>query len=236
MDHQPIPTDRSQPWPLALQVERDHITAWQSRRDHHALQQLLSRYLPRMRSLARCYSREMAEDLAMEGVVALIEALKRYQPQGDVPFLAFATPAVRGAMLRAFAAQSGIVSMPERQLRDALSGRLGPDAADALRQSLQAESFDELAADAAGDTAEDTALGQERLSRIRSALANALAGLEKTERQLVIHHILKEDKPLETLAQDLKLPLSRLRLIEGRALHKMRNRLMTKGIMMSDLA
>lgn len=236
MDHQTLSPDHAAPWPLALQLERDRIAAWQDRRDHRALKELLSQYLPRIRALARRYSREMAEDLAMEGVVALIEALKRYQPQGEVPFLAFAMPAVRGAMMRAFAAQSGIVSMPERHLRDALAGRLGPEAAEALRNSLQTESFDELTVDAMGDTAEETALGRERLSRIRSALAAALAGLEKTERQLVIHHILKQDKPLETLAQDLKLPLSRLRMIEGRALHKMRNRLMTKGIMMSDLA
>ena len=236
MDHPPLPTERAAPQPMALRQERDLIAAWQDRRDHRALQQLLGRFLPRIRAFARQYSREMAEDLAMEGVVALIEALRRYQPQGEVPFIAYAAPALRGAMVRAFAAQSGIVSMPERHLRDALAGRLGPEAAEAVRQSLQAESFDDCAVDAITDTAEETTLGQERLARIRAALANALAVLEKTERQLVVHHILKEDKPLETLAQDLKLPLSRLRLIEGRALHKMRNRLMTEGIMMSDLA
>lgn len=234
MDDQPFPTQHAMP--TALRQERDLIAAWQSHCDHRALQQLLARLLPRIRAFARQYSRELAEDLTMEGVVAVIEVLRRYQPQGEVPFIAYATPALRGAMLRAFAAQSGIVSMPERHLRDALAGRLGRHAAETVRQSLQAESFDEFTTDAVADTPEDTALRQERLARMRAALANALAALEKAERHLVVHHILKEDKPLEALAQDLKLPLSRLRRIEGRALHKMRNRLMTEGIMMRDLA
>lgn len=229
-----MPKD-SPPLDPALEQERSWIAAWQQNADRDALSQLIASILPRIRAVARRCSREQDEDLTTEGVLAVIESLQRYHPQGDIPFFAYAAPAVRGAIFRAFAAQSQSVSIPERHLRDAASGRMAAAKAAVIAQSLQSEPYDPQLCQQTSPTTEDLALGRERQAQLRAAVAKALSRLERTERHLIVRHILNEDVALETLAQRLHLPLARARMIEGRALHKMRNALMNNGFGMSDL-
>lgn len=216
--------------------ELESLRAWKQNRRPADLQAIISRYMPKIRSWSRRGGPRHAEDLVAEGVIALIEAADRYDLSQGEGFGGFAMPAVRGAIYRALARQDSAVSIPERQLRDAVSGRMAVEKAEVIRQALQVEDFDEFTAAQSMPAAEDEALRRERRRLLRKAVAGALRPLGRQERRLIVHHLLKEDMALETLAGHLSLSVSRARMIEGRALHKMRNTLMNEGFLVSDLA
>lgn len=211
------------------------IAAWQRQQDRDALQKLILRHMAPIRGLARRSGGQERDDLITEGVIALIDAAGRFPLDSPAPFAAFAMPAVRGAILRARAGIGSIVTIPERQLRDALSGRMEEGRALAIRAALHAEEFDETSLGQSNLDAEEEALLRERRRHIRLAVAEALRPLGRQERRLVVQHLLHEDIELHALAQRLNMSLSRARSLEGRALHKMRNILMTKGFVLSDL-
>jgi len=218
------------------QADQARLAAdWQQLGDNRALQTLVTPLLPRILRLARRLSASQADDLAAEGSVALIEAIGRWPFDTHDDLTGFVWPAVRGAMLRGRMRGQTAVSVPERRLRDGLAGRLGEPARAELHQLLTGESFDETQVPLISPASEDLALRAEQTRYLRKALARALRPLDRTERRLVVGHLLREDRPLDAIAGALHLSPARARALEGRALHKMRNNLMTHGFMKSDL-
>lgn len=216
--------------------EQEVLRRWQQDRKSADLQALITRYMPKIRAWSRRGGARHVEDLVAEGIIALIEAADRYVVGEGQGFGGFAMPAVRGAIYSALARQDSAVSIPERQLRDAVSGRMPVEKADMIRQALQVEDFDEFTVAQSVPAAEEETLRRERRRLLRKAVAGALRPLGRQERRLIVHHLLKEDMALETVAGKLSLSVSRARMIEGRALHKMRNTLMNEGFLVSDLA
>lgn len=216
---------------LPVEQEVDLIHGWQQDRRKEALHKLIALYMPRIKAWARKGSQEYRDDLIAEGVMALILAAERIDPQVSGAL----GPAIRGAILRASAGLSAQISIPERQIRDAMAGRMEPEKAAVLRQALQVIDFDEFAIGLNCPAAEEEALSKEKQRRLRAALAQALRPLARDERHIVVRHLLHGDAGLEELASRLHLSTARARSLEGRALHKMRNSLIKSGFALQDL-
>ena len=206
------------------------LTLWREGGGSDALQELIALYLPRMKAWARLGG-ELREDLVAEGLLALIEAANRKQNGAQFALGAH----VRGAMLQARARMAAMVSLPERQIRDALAGRLPEDQAQVIREALKHENFDEFSSPCAVASVEEEEAQRDGHRQRRRALARALRSLDASERRLVLHPLLRGDQSLEQVAQGLGLSLQRARNLQGRALYKMRNTLLSNGFAMAEL-
>jgi len=86
-------------------------------RDHsdcHAREELVRRYLPLARSLARRYARssEPYEDLVQVASLALLKAIERFDPERGIDFRAFAIPTILGELKRYFRDSAWSVHVP----------------------------------------------------------------------------------------------------------------------------
>lgn len=103
--------------------------------DEDALDELVRRYLPFARGLARRYAHtsEAPDDLVQVACIGLVAAIKRYDPAFGRPLRAFAAPTILGELRRHFRDVGWAVRVPrpvQERIRDvgqaveSLSGRL----------------------------------------------------------------------------------------------------------------
>jgi len=104
--------------------------------DLHARRELIERYLPLARSLARRYERrsESFEDLAQVASLGLVKAIDRFEPERGLSFSTYAVPTILGELRRYFRDSRWALHVPremqERVLKvnaavERLSGELG---------------------------------------------------------------------------------------------------------------
>jgi RNA polymerase sigma-B factor len=95
---------------------------WQRSRDRNAREQLVERYMPLARSLARRYlgTLEPIEDLTQVAYLGMIKAIDRFDPARGHRFAAFAVPTILGELRRHFRDTCWAVHVPRQAQERAL--------------------------------------------------------------------------------------------------------------------
>ncbi len=123
-------------FPLQAESETALLEHWRRRSDESARAELVERYLPLVRQLARRYSHtsEPLDDLVQVASVGLLHALRRYDPRVGSSFKAYAVPTIVGELRRHFRDAAWSMHLPrslQERTRDvqtaisALEGTLG---------------------------------------------------------------------------------------------------------------
>lgn len=92
----------------------DLFARWRQNRDQAAREQLVKRYLPLAKKLARRYrgAREPLDDLEQVASLGLVKAIDRYDPERGTGFQSFAVPTILGELKRYFRDCGWAVHMP----------------------------------------------------------------------------------------------------------------------------
>ncbi len=98
---------------------------WQGHGDEMAREQLVRRFMPLARSLARRYGRssEPFEDLLQVASLGLLKAIDRYDGERGHPFQSFAVPTILGEMRRYFRDSGWAIHVPRGAQERALKVR-----------------------------------------------------------------------------------------------------------------
>lgn len=123
------------------------------------------------------------EDLRQVGLLGLLRAAERFEPNRSVPFAAFAKPHIRGAILHYLRDGAALVRIPRRDQGAASHSSIVMNAAK-QRRSLITSDLDQLL------SMEPVRTEPEQLEG-SGAVMTALADLDKPERQAVTHVVLK---------------------------------------------
>ena len=169
---------RSDRWPgrarpasnrsAARRLEQRLFRRYQRDGDLLARHQLIERYLPLARSLARRYGRrgESLDDLVQVASLGLVKAIDRFEPERELSFSSYAVPTMLGELRRYFRDSGWALHVPrelqERVIKvnaavERLSGELGRSPsprqlAGELNMPVE-EVLEAIAANAAFDTA-----------------------------------------------------------------------------------
>jgi RNA polymerase sigma-B factor len=113
----PTPISRGQ----SRDSERALFQRYRAYRDPALREQLVTRYLPMARRIARAYARRQArvpfEDLQQVASIGLIKSVDRFDPTSGAAFVAFAEPTIRGEIFRHFREFTWTVR-PPRELQE----------------------------------------------------------------------------------------------------------------------
>src|SRR3954454_3806686 len=112
--------------------------------DPRARDQLIERFLPLARQLARRYQRaeEPLEDLVQVASLGLIKAIDRFDPTRDIAFSSYAVPTILGELKRHFRDRTWAVRVP-RDLQE-LSLKVDRALGEMSRESHRQPSVGEL--------------------------------------------------------------------------------------------
>jgi RNA polymerase sigma-B factor len=115
------------------------------RGDQEAREQLVERFLPLARQLARRYQRggEALDDLIQVASLGLLKAIDRFDPSRTTAFSSFAVPTILGELKRHFRDKGWSVRVP-RDLHE-LTVRLEPTSEELSRELGRAPTTSELA-------------------------------------------------------------------------------------------
>src|SRR5256714_14428466 len=122
---------------------------WQKSGDQHAREELVNRFLPLARNLARRYAgaREPFDDLLQVASLGLVKAIDRFDTERGAAFSSFAVPTILGELKRYFRDLGWSVHVPRgaqeqalkvEEAQQALTSRTGrPPTVDELAQYLE---------------------------------------------------------------------------------------------------
>lgn len=185
------------------------------------------------KSLARSVHRRVwaypvdSDDFVQNATIGLLEAMSRYNPDRGIPFRAYATPRVRGAVFNGLRAIIGDRGTPRTEGR--LGSRLAhlPAAGEDLLSGfvdVVADLGMGLLADAAGNVAEKKdglAYAQDR--QLEQVVRVAVDGLPPRLRTIIREHYF-ERIPFTEIASRWGVSKGRLSQLHHLALNKLRSR------------
>ncbi len=179
--------------------DRELLRRYHEFGDTDAREQLVSRHLPLVRSLARRYAGrgEPLEDIEQVGAIGLIKAIDRFELERDVSLATYATPNVVGEIKRHFRDKGWAIRVPRAlqelnarmsQTIDTLTSKLGrsPSVAE-MAQALGATPEDVLEALEVGSAYSTLSLsatpggGEEGEGDPLDAIGEEDAGFERSE-------------------------------------------------------
>jgi RNA polymerase sigma-B factor len=107
---------KNQSQPTGNKDVTDLVSKYQQTNDEEIQLQLVQKYKPLVESLAHKYSkgRNMHEDLVQVGMIGLLGAIRRYDPQFGKGFEAFAIPTILGEIKRFLRDKTWSVHVPRR--------------------------------------------------------------------------------------------------------------------------
>ncbi len=228
---------------LEEQAERDAIRNWQSSGDRVALDLLLRAHARQVFALARRWSSDPVEldDLVAEGMIGLIRAAGQFDLSQNVRFSTYAHWWVMSSVSTAIARIRSLVDMPTRTYLDARMGRLSGVDRDLALQALGGYvNIDAMAADPdapRGELQSPEPTPEEQLATaakdllLRETMAQALADLGDPDREVLVRRKLgATPEPIEDIALALGMSRTRVRLIERRAMARLRLSLQRLGL------
>jgi RNA polymerase sigma-B factor len=122
MTHGPAATTLPRTDHTQTSVE-DLFRRWQRDQDRHAREQLVTRYLPLAKKLARRYrgAHEPLDDLVQVASLGLVKAIDRYDPDRANGFQSYAVPTILGELKRYFRDCGWAVHVPRGTQERAIS-------------------------------------------------------------------------------------------------------------------
>ncbi len=229
---------------LSPQEEVEVIEAWQVRKDPKALDRICLSHARLAYSIASRFTQnpDHLEDLAQEGIVGLMKAADKFDPQAGTRFATYSRWWIMTFVSAAAAKVGTVIDMPSRTYLEAKIGKLkGPDKA-----AAQMAAFGAVALDAPiGEEGDLTAMDMLECPRpdpeeissktsnekyYRQTVAKALDVLKPREREVMMRRRLN-DRPetLEAIAQDLGVTRERVRQIEMMAVSKVHKAIVAEG-------
>ncbi len=169
--------------PVSAADSQELFQRWRQGRDREARDELIARFLPLARKLARRYvqSSEPYDDLVQVASLGLVKAVERFDPGRGFAFTSFAVPTIVGELKRYFRDTGWAIHVDRgaqerarkiNEARQAISARTGrPPRVDELAQYLELSEEDVLdglqVAEAYGTVSLDAPVaGEEEASRI----------------------------------------------------------------------
>ena len=217
---------------LDVEQERALIGRWQANRDKAALETLI---LSHARLVHACAMRLRAEaddrdELVAEGMVGLIRAASRFDLTRDVRFSTYAHWWVLNGAMRALAHLNSVIDVPARARRrsNALEQTVRVDD-DGVGGGVEAVHSPE-------PTPEERMIARSVNDKLRQVIVDAMGELGDVEREIVVARNLRQvPDAVEDLAVRLGLSRERLRLIERRAMSRLKYGLLTRGVTAAQL-
>jgi RNA polymerase sigma-B factor len=169
--------------PVSVADSHELFERWRRGRDREARDELIARFLPLARKLARRYaqSSEPYDDLVQVASLGLVKAVERFDPDRGFAFTSFAVPTIVGELKRYFRDTGWAIHVDRgaqerarkiNEARQAISARTGrPPRVDELAQYLELSEEEVLdglqVAEAYGTVSLDaTVAGEEDTTRL----------------------------------------------------------------------
>ncbi len=185
---------------LSTLPEKELLRRIHEEGDHAAREELITRYLPLVRSLARRFSSrgQAIEDLIQVGSIGLIKAIDRFDINRGVELSTYATPTILGEIKRYFRDKGWAVKVP-RALQD-LNIRLNKVIEQLTVELNRSPTIAELAK--ASDSTEEEVLEALESGRAYSSLSIYSSGSSDEDDSLeLLDYLGKEESEYELVEQ-----------------------------------
>ena len=230
---------------ISVEQEREAVRRWQDDGDRTALELLLRSHARLVYAQAARWSDNPShrEDLVAEGMIGLMRAADNFDLAQEVRFSTYAAWWVLNGISAAMVRIKTVIDIPVRTYLDASGGRLSAADADIAQVAMQSTvdlgtAGDTLSAMACSSlTPEELAAQESETEERRRMLDAALAEMEPRDAE-IIRRLKLTDPPerLDDLARDYHMTRDRVRQLEGRAMQRLRRRLLAGGFGIEALA